>query len=699
MRAVARKASEMNVISAADAARPSRLLPTRLSRTQVLLLLAGAAVWLAFSIPAVSLSRWFPMDMPALFLMGAHLDEWLAWILSPFNGSGRYFPAYWLYWCLQFPLFGDKVWAYLLVLNLLFLGATALTSAVLYRATRNVTATLLLFVAIYLSSPLAENLATIGKAEALSYLLLIAVVASFQRGAVRAKASLFTLLGLPLVFTLSIWTKETSLVMAGFAVVGAVTAYGMGKVGASRGLAPPVRPWLGLLGILAVGVLVSRLPYWIFPRTRTSTDYVDYKITADLLGDNLYFYLTQQPDVIITGLLATILLLLAARKLWTRRLLMTADDVHQFVLMVAICAMGWGYWLALQVWRWPMAYYMLLPAITFKASAVYAIWLHLRNGDWNAAKRGAVFGLVGVCLAYGGLAMYYITASQIAYSRLYTDALYRVRDNLGPKQRLVIETYPFFAEQIQGTESLLEEQLGRTVKVGGIGELIDPAMLKPDLMKLLRITPQDLERNLGNVPKRGDLMLTFTGSKLGTWFLRGVTPFYMPDSFLKREGSYDMELVATRDIVTFSPFIHVWDDRPTAGSTWLGYKLYRIKDEKPKFLWSGRYPDGWIGEKATVTVNPNYRERLSFVVSAPPYVLPATVMVRRDGQLMKSVELKTTEEMPLDLGPAPATSTAITFEVSKTFVGRDIRLNRDDRKLGARIALVPPAVAASKARP
>jgi hypothetical protein len=89
-------------------------------------------------------------------------------------------------------------------------------------------------------------------------------------------------------------------------------------------------------------------------------------------------------------------------------------------------------------------------------------------------------------------------------------------------------------------------------------------------------------------------------------------------------------------------------------------------------------------------VNPNFGKPVTLSISAPAYVLPVQVTIRQDGQVVRVVDLKDTNVQVIELAPTPSTSTRITLDISKTFSGRDVALNRDRRKLSARVTLIDP---------
>lgn len=654
-------------------------------------ILIGLAVfWLLLTMPTVLFSQWFPLDMPVLFNMGEHLQERLPWILSPHNGSGRYFPLYWLYHAAQYLLFGSSVWPYFVVLSVIYLAGTVLIARTIWRMTGSLRIAALLFVSMYINTPTPENLTTIGKGEPLAFFLIACVVAVFRSGVERGSLSKRSMILITLCFLAAIWIKETSLVLVGFAASGAGFCWVLGWIDRRFHKLTPARPYFHLLTALCLGWLVSKLPYIVTPKTSNLALYTEYAITEKLIKDNFQFYVTQQPDVFFFGLLALALIGLAVRSHLIRRDEMGAEGVPaMLVFALSLCAMGWAYWLAMLFWRWPMAYYMLLPSIVFKLCAFYGLYLVVRSEAARPLQLGLVKITMTVVVTSSALAVYYIGASQIAFSRIYTDALIQYEKASSGMVPLVIESYPFYAEQVGGTGEFLKNQLSFTSRVAGIGDLLDPAVLKPEILDILQVTPEQIEANIDNMPRKGQYLLVFTGNKLATWFLRGVTPYFSQDAQMKLENIYDMELVAEKTIETPAIYLHEWTRKIDISPTYVGYKLYRVLSDKPRFFWRGRYPDGWVGFKSSLKIDNSYNGPISIKISVPQFTVPNRVRVFRDEILIKELDFNDPNEVIIDIGPRPVSSTQLAFEVERAVAPKEIRMNKDERKLGARIALVP----------
>ena len=645
------------------------------------------------SVPPMLLSQWFPMDLPFLYSMGAHLREWLPWIASPYNGSGRYFPIYWIYYSLQYLIFGNAVWPYFLVQSVIFLASAILTARILQRMTGELRAAALLFLFIYINSPIAENLTTLGKAEPLAYFFIICIISIFHESNLRIVSALARSVVISILFALALLTKETSLALLGFAATGLIASFAIDKFGWAQPDSAPTRSYAFLLCALLIGLGIAKAPYLIFTAKTNATTYTDYAITSKLVLDNFAFYATQQPDVLLFGIFAVAFLFRARKQLLFNGAAFHPHTARNFIFAVSLCAMAWAYYLALLIWRWPMAYYMLLPGIIFKLCALYGIYAGLQRHLISGLVYKATAWIMVSVLVYSGFYVYYIGISQVAYSRIYTDALKKYKHAAGNNSSLVLESYPFFSEQLGGTQYLLREQLNTSPNVSAISDVLNPAVLKPpEMLQLLNVTQAMIDENVKSLPRTGDYLLAFTGHKLATWFLRGVTPYYNDDSFMKKEGMYDMELVAEQEIVTPAIFPHVWTLLPSAGGTSVGYKLYRVLEDKPKYIWKNRYPDGWVGSNSSLLVNSTYGRPVLVKLSVPAFALPSTIKITKDGILIYEITITDANEVVLNLGESPHDSTLIQFDIPKTVTPKSVlKFNTDDRSLGARLSLIQSA--------
>ncbi len=657
------------------------------------LLVFGILLWAIFSLPVVIFGQWFPLDLGANFKIVQDNHEFLKF-MTPYNGTGRYFPFYWIFTRIEFNLFGTNVMPYYFIQSIIFLLTSFLFVTILYKITGNFRSVILLLVTIYFSSPIAENLNTIGKSEPLicfliGFILLLFYMSIEKFSSVNFKKIITRYMLISILFSLAIWTKETSISLFGFAFTGLILSFFYTKIRPSiYGAGKFIKIYIYFLLALTVGFVISKIPYFLFNSSQKTGNYTDYVVTGRLVKDNLLFYINQQPDVIMFALISFILLCVAGKMLWIKQSDSSTYHIANYIFVTSLFATGCAYYIALLLWRWPMAYYMLPPAILFKFVTAYGIYIIYSYKLLNKYLRFLVLSVMAVFTIYAALYVYYIASSQIAYTMVYKEALNRYINIPGEKKTLIMESYPFYSEQVEGTWALLLVDPGININVKGIADVLDPSVTNnADILKLLNISQSKIEDNIKNLPKSGDYLLVITGSKLATWFCRGVAPYYSQDSLLKSQGIYDLELVAARTIELPAIYMHIWSHHLVAEKTSIGYKLYRAISDEPKFLWTGRYSDGWIGSKATLKINSNYGRPLVVKLSAPSFSIPNKVIISRDGKVIKSIDFTNADEVTLNLGDLLKVPATFQFEVEHSIVPKKIHLNEDARDLGLRIDL------------
>ena len=334
-----------------------------------------------------------------------------------------------------------------------------------------------------------------------------------------------------------------------------------------------------------------------------------------------------------------------------------------------------------------MTYYPFLPAMLFRFVLGYGFYVARRERFWRTRVWAGVMGATLLLFLYAAVDLYYSGVAQVGYSRLYTHAI-RDYSSVRPNAPLTIESYPFYAEQVVNTQRLLGLVFHQDRQVKGISDLVDPGVVTKEMRQLLRVSDADLSQNEANWPKKGDYVLAFTGDLLANWQIRGVAPWFSDGSDLRRDGGYDMELLREQRIYFPAVFLNVWTLRPQARDIYLGYQLYRVA-EGPRFTWLGKYPDGWMGKTARLTMYPDHVTRAEVYVSTSLYNPQNSVSVYRDEVLIGRSDLSPGREWALPLiAAAKERPTTFRFEIARTFIPRNIHLSRTDmRQLGARIRI------------
>ncbi|MBV9503933.1 MAG: hypothetical protein JO323_02900 [Acidobacteriia bacterium] len=676
---------------------------TRLSRREQIGMVTILSLWILLILPAAFLNHFFPLDQGGLFEVGAAFPagpvddgakDALHFMINPYLGKGRYFPVYWFFHdVLLFRLFSTHTAGYYLVQSVLFLVSALIIGRILAKITPGASVMVWFGVAIFLSSPNAETLYTLFKAEPLILFFMGVIFALFYFESSESRnRSIFRYLTIAVLFTLSIWSKETSLALFVVPVTGIVAAAFLRRYGSLTDCCKvEVRRYLQLLFALGLGFGLSRVPYVIFARDagRLNATYTTFAVSPKLVVDNLYFYVSQQPDVIGIGIVASLCIIFLMKRFLSHAEFLESRTISGFVFVVTMLALAWSYTAALMIWRWPMAYYLFIPSLLFRFAAAYGLFYVI---EWRLVRkwRWMLLGGTGAALlAYSVVYLWYSAGSQVAYSRMYTEALRQYVSMSGPNDSLFFESYPFYAEQVGATAWILKLAFHAFRHIQGMGDLVNPALITSDMRSLLSVSDAYLKANEKNWPKKGDYVMVVTGRDLGSWQVRGVSPFYSDGSDLQRDGEYDMELVRANGLYFPAFFVNVWTHKPSIQPLYNGYQIYRVRSG-PRFTWLGEFPDGWIGRQARLTLYPEFVSKVVVYISTSKYDPVNSVTVSERGRLVRKEILREGIEQAIELKAGTGREpTVFQFEVASTFSPKRLHMNDDIRELGARIRLEP----------
>jgi hypothetical protein len=654
-------------------------------------------LWIILVLPSVFLNELFTLDVGGVFNLAAHFHERLNWILSPYTGSGRYFPLYWLYNTALCSLFGFDIRGHFFALAVIFLLSALLTGVLFTNLVRDIRIALLFSLALFISSPNVESLYAFGKAEPAVYLLVSLILLLFHRGVTNPKAlSPPACVAVAIAFTCSLFFKETSIALFAVPVAGILGTFVLNhsKCPTHRNTSP-FRSYAPMLLCLGFGFALSKLPYLLFAFAKAAghapASYTAFSLTPKLIADNVVFYFTQQPDVTILGIVATFFVALIIRNALSSASKLDDKATADLIFVTSLLVMAWAYLSVFLFWRWSMAYYLYLPAFIFRIVAGYGVYTIFRLD--LCARRVRIGSCVVICLVFFHAAVYlwYAAASQVTYSELYSDALRQYVKLSHDGDSLVFESYPFYSEQVVNTAQLLDDVFHETRRLYGIADLVDPAVVTPEMRQLLSISDEALANNEKNFPRKDDYVIDITGNELATWQVRGVAPYYREGSFLLKDGSYDMEMVAGRRAYFPSAYINLWNSHLGFAQTYVGYEIYRVV-RGPRFTWLGRYPDGWMGRRARLTLFPEYVDHALVHISTSRYNPINSVSVFENDVLIDKMALSEGKEHTFKLRPVSTDApTVFRFDVARTFVPQKLHLNKDKRELGAFVRLEPMA--------
>ena len=178
-------------------------------------------------LPSYFYNELFALDLGGIVQIPLRPDRFHL-ILSPYNGSGRCFPVYWLYHVLLWTISPANLKVYYLVQSALFLAAALLTGAMFSRLTAGRLAGAMFVVALVFERPDAETLYTLGKTEPLVYFFLAIPLWLFCSQAASGKlVRPARSAAIAVLLPLAIWCKETSISLFTFAVVGAAAGWAL----------------------------------------------------------------------------------------------------------------------------------------------------------------------------------------------------------------------------------------------------------------------------------------------------------------------------------------------------------------------------------------------------------------------------------------------------------------------------------------
>lgn len=653
-----------------------------------------AGLWALLVLPSGFLNGLFALDQGGVYHLASQFPGNLHWILSPHTGSGRYVPVYWLYHCLPFLLFSFNVTAYYFLQSILFLASALLTGLLFARLARSRAIIILFCASLFISTPNVETLYTICKPEPLLYTFLIAALFAFRwRSADGQPIGLGRSAVITLLFALALWSKETAIAMLAFPIAGALLTLLFRSRRTPRiGHDALLQNYIRMAVCLVLGLALSRAPYILSAGTsaRTQISYTKFTLTWEIVVNNIVFYATQQPDVLGFGVLAAILMLWLVKDALRAVPERAASEIGDLIFTASLVVMAWAYCAGYAIWRWPMAYYLYPPAILFRFAACYGFYAAASRRMFGQRTTRLIYGSAAGLLVYASVYIWYAGTTQVVSSQMYTTALHSYAKLGGDKGSLILEALPFYAEQVTNTAQLFEVALHRPKRVYGIGDVVNPTTVTRDMRDMLSITDADLANNEKHMPVKGDYVLVFTGDRLATWQVRGAAPIYSDGSFLQKDAAYEMTMVDER--MAFHPvaFVNVWTFMPELRQSYLGFKMYKVTSG-PRFTWFGRYPDGWIGKEARLTLYPEYVRRALVHIRTSSVVPHNTVRLYREGALMESAVLSAGSDRTFSLACCAAGKpTTFRLQVERTFVPRRTYfLNRDDRQLGALVRLEP----------
>lgn len=678
-------------------------------------LLMVTAIWAAFILPSVLFPYWCYLDDPKNLWVGATLAEDPTMLL-PDGDTGRFRAAYYLYYAILHQFFGFNLWGFYLVQSLVFLFISLLVFRLVSGWSKSPRWGLGAAFLVLTSSPVAENAYTLGKVEPILLLLLICCCfAALRWTGLGARMARITdavpWLIWVLVAVVGLLFKETAVVVIVFSLAGLMAAWLLKKAWNTADAHPVFRTYLRLLAASITSIAIVRLTAYLLVPAIASSEYTTYPITMRLVLGNLRFYLSQTPDVIFMGLAAGAAGLMFLGALVRSRV---HGDIRKTVFSIAFFMTGAAYLGGQLIWRWPMGYYLLVPAAFFSISGILFVSM-----TPPASSRRFILILGGIFVLtrlYSVPYFIYIARAQIAQNKMFTASIADYMNTASPGQRLLVVDWPFWEEPVAQSNLLVRNIHGREdLQVTGIKSFVNDQELTPETLRLYGVT--EIPDKDAFIPKQGDFILLDTGARQSNWELRGISPRGGRNpaeirtllNRLNSGGNFAMERVSGDTFGWKGMEIH--PSGIALKDYTAGYELYRVSGspvqagtdtaQSPELFWEGRWEDGWIGRKAGVAIAPGMKaDRLLLSGYVPKHVLPCRLTVTGGEGILKDVLFENSGPFAffIDLNPPPTgDGLRLELNVSRTFIPKAVNENDDTRELGIRVdGSVKPSMAADK---
>jgi hypothetical protein len=489
---------------------------------------------------------------------------------------GRFVPCHFFHNLAAYEIFGRDLYGHYLIQGLMFLFTLLMVYYITKRSTGSAAAGLLSAFLVVTASPVMENMYTFGKPDpkVLFYLVLatyLFVHTARSRPVQNKPAVWLCRLAIAGALAIAMLTKEPALVFFIFGLAGLLAFRLPGVQAGETGM--PGRNNYALFAALA-GLLaaLARGAYYALKPANSTDMYVSYAVTPSLVTSNLKFYIFQQPDVIVLFLLGGLVILL----LYKKRDVLKAGS---FAFISASFMIGAAFLCVQLVWRWPLGYYLLIPAAFLTLAVVIGAYT-LRNMSGGRATAGVVILLAVLLRLYTIPYSCFIANAQRAQDRVYNEAVDKYMELGRPGERLLVEQWQFYGEPVIETNLLIREIFGdKDFQVYGISDIAEDALISPEDLKLYDV--KSAPDRAARLPRDNDFILVFTANVPSKWILRGVSPYvHVTGSALKAKG-FDLEKVAGREIKWRGIEIGLPSLIPRAYKYSTGYELYKVRHVAP----------------------------------------------------------------------------------------------------------------------
>ncbi|MGH8070502.1 MAG: hypothetical protein ACRERE_35745 [Candidatus Entotheonellia bacterium] len=363
--------------------------------------LAISGVSLLVVWPTLAEQHWGLLDDGVTLAVARELQR--TWHI-PASEAGRFFPAYFVYYALEYRFFGTEIGGYYVVQALLLIFTTLLLYAIVHTLTGSMGLGWLGVFLFLTSSTIPENYYTVSKQEPRLLFFLLSSLYCYIRAdlaAQRSHAQMIThrlpcrgalMWGVASAVSLMIayLTKETTLIVLPAAFLWVLGACWLEKGEARR---PRTHAALGYLGInLVTGILFVLAAYVYTPTPLPWVgSYTGLGLSLTPSVETLLYYLKVNFDVLLLVGLALVGMLC-----WSMLQPPVPSVLAAYTLFCLLCA-GLYLVLFIFVWKLTLAYY-LLPAAGWAVIASSLLLKMLTADRPVSLTRASVLGVLIVGL-------------------------------------------------------------------------------------------------------------------------------------------------------------------------------------------------------------------------------------------------------------------------------------------------------------
>lgn len=414
-----------------------------------------------------------------------------------------------------------------------------------------------------------ENMFTLGKMELLLSVWLIIYFLAIYKILYAEKRKWY------LIFELSILgafiTKETSLIMLAPVVMLIIymSIWDRKKLKAAL--------CLGLiLGLNLIALQVYRSMYVV------AGEYTTFGFSLGEYISKLAFYVKIHFDIIAIGVIGGIVCIIN----WFKE--KKSEDAYLLIINLT----GWGYLLAVSVFRWRMSYYIYPVAILFSLS-----FISVFQGQIKKKIKMCCLLIVLLNLVYAMNYNYKVATSQMDLGKTFEQSINSIIKHTNSDSKILVTSYDFYEEPIMQTKTLLE-YYGEARDVIGVKQEINNSNMDEGVLALYGYTLEDYKELKSDCkPQIGDYILINRNVRNFRGDVRGVNPAAdnIDSEKLFQILGVKAELVdktiIERNWLSFS-------DPDFKQNTIAGYELWKVNNTGNSI--TGIYTDGWSGKEVNI---------------------------------------------------------------------------------------------------